>query len=207
MSDQNDLWAPLPLEQVEIYEHSPRSFVYIQDNALPGELCDEIIRRFDNSPYQEYGRTGGGIQPKIKSCADLFLAGQPDWADIDQALHRCLGRSYQKLIEVVPNIRPDYVDTGYKVQKYWAGGSGYYKWHPDADSRDTCDRQLVVLWYLNDVEEGGRTGFKNLDIWVKPKKGRAVFFPPFWTHTHCGEETGPTEKYIATTWFNLHPNA
>ena len=35
----------------------------------------------------------------------------------------------------------------------------------------------IVFLYLNDVEEGGGTHFKGLDITVQPKTGRAVVWP------------------------------
>jgi hypothetical protein len=36
---------------------------------------------------------------------------------------------------------------------------------------------MTVFLYLNDVEEGGGTYFKDLDITVQPKTGRAVVWP------------------------------
>ena len=62
--------------------------------------------------------------------------------------------------------------------------------------------------YLNDVEEGGTTYFKYLDINIKPKKGMAVI----WNNLnkdgsinpnteHCGSPVIKGEKYIITKWF------
>ena len=46
-------------------------------------------------------------------------------------------------------------------------------------------RQLVAMWYLNNVAgPGGETEFDLQQVSVKPKEGKLVLFPPFWTHIH-----------------------
>ena len=62
-------------------------------------------------------------------------------------------------------------------------------------------RQLVALWYLNDVPSpGGETEFLYQDIKVTPEKGKLILFPPFWTHEHRAATVREGIKYIATTW-------
>ena len=62
-------------------------------------------------------------------------------------------------------------------------------------------RQLVAIWYLNDVRgPGGETEFALQDVKVTPQAGKLVLFPPFWTHIHRAVEVQSTVKYIATTW-------
>ena len=36
---------------------------------------------------------------------------------------------------------------------------------------------LTLFLYLNDVEEGGETRFTNLNLDVKPRRGRAILWP------------------------------
>jgi prolyl 4-hydroxylase len=38
-------------------------------------------------------------------------------------------------------------------------------------------RILTLFLYLNDVEEGGETRFSDLDINVRPRRGRAILWP------------------------------
>jgi len=62
-------------------------------------------------------------------------------------------------------------------------------------------RQLVAIWYLNDVAgPGGETEFPLQEILVKPAEGKLVLFPPFWTHVHRAVTLEDRVKYIATTW-------
>ncbi len=89
---------------------------------------------------------------------------------------------------------------GYQIQRYQPGE--FYHWHVDGGSHDFADRQLVAIWYLNDVpvEAGGATQFLYQDVSVQPEAGKMVLFPPFWTHEHRAQELTAGVKYIATTW-------
>ena len=80
----------------------------------------------------------------------------------------------------------------------------YYHWHIDGGSHDFADRQLVALWYLNDVPgPGGATEFMFQDAAVQPKEGALALFPPFWTHEHRNSQLQKGVKYVATTWVSF----
>jgi hypothetical protein len=88
---------------------------------------------------------------------------------------------------------------GYQVQRYLPGE--YYHWHIDGGSHQFSQRQLVVLWYLNDVPgPGGETEFLYQGVSVRPQRGKMILFPPFWTHEHRAARLHDGVKYIATTW-------
>ena len=90
-------------------------------------------------------------------------------------------------------------DTGYHIQRYQAGE--YYHWHVDSGPGVFSQRQLVALWYLNDVQgPGGETEFAFQDLSVQPTAGDLLLFPPFWTHIHRSKTLESGSKYIATTW-------
>ena len=77
----------------------------------------------------------------------------------------------------------------------------YFHWHIDSGSHQFSDRQLVAIWYLNNVEgPGGETEFLNQNVKIKPETGKLILFPPFWTHEHRGVTLQNGVKYIATTW-------
>jgi prolyl 4-hydroxylase len=69
-------------------------------------------------------------------------------------------------------------------------------------------RTWTFMIYLNDVEEGGDTEFRNLDLKIKPIKGTAVA----WKNSngtgtenpashHCGTHVTKGKKIIITKWF------
>ena len=61
----------------------------------------------------------------------------------------------------------------------------------------------MVAWmtYLNDIEEGGETYFKQQECKVRPKKGLTLLWPADWTHFHKGIPAPNEEKMIITGWY------
>jgi hypothetical protein len=55
------------------------------------------------------------------------------------------------------------------------------------------------MFYLNDVEDGGETELYQ-NTMVKPKAGRMVIAPAYFTHTHRGNIPVSNDKYILTSW-------
>lgn len=193
---------PVSTELKTIREVIPNTFIFEKTNALPGELCDEMIRRFEASEEDQYpGRIGQTVSSNqsIKKTTDLVVSGKPDWKDIDRALFQSLGKAVLEFREKYIYFKGPFKDMGYNLQRYTAGE--YYHWHIDGGSHDFSQRQLVALWYLNDVEgPGGETEFLFQDAKIKPERGKLVLFPPFWTHEHRAVKLEKGVKYIATTW-------
>ena len=185
-----------------IKEIKPGSFVFEKLTALPLDICAEIIRRFEDSPEDQYpGRIGQmrDFDDSIKRSTDLVVSNKPNWKDIDQELFRSLGQAMREFRERYDFFKGPFKDQGYAVQRTDPGE--FYHWHIDGGSHEFANRQLVALWYLNDVEgPGGETQFQYQDVSVKPEAGKLILFPPFWTHLHRGNKLQQGVKYIATTW-------
>ena len=81
-------------------------------------------------------------------------------------------------------------------------GKNLFHSHSDNWSMETASRQLSIIIYLNDVEEGGATTFTDLNISVQPKKGRILVFPSFYTYPHQGEPPVSGRKYILVSWIH-----
>ena len=81
---------------------------------------------------------------------------------------------------------------------------------------------MTVLFYLNDVIEGGETHFPQIGLTVHPKRGRVVIWPNIAYSTKQGAlpETRPSlnrqthhaslpvmqgHKYVATQWVHAGP--
>ncbi len=183
-------------------EVKPSSFIFEVEKALPADVCREMVRRFEANTEQQYqGRIGqqASKDQSIKKTTDLAISAQADWKDIDSNLHRSLGLAIREFREKFPFFKGPFKDIGYNMQRYQPGE--YYHWHIDGGSHQFADRQLVALWYINDVEgPGGETEFLYQDVKVKPEEGKLVLFPPFWTHEHRAVTVENGVKYIATTW-------
>jgi hypothetical protein len=189
-------------ELSSIREVKPLSFIFEKSDALPGFLCDNMVERFEAATDEQYpGRIGQTFSEdqSIKKSTDLVVSGKPHWKDVDNNLFRSLGMALKEFREKYAYFKGPFKDNGYAIQRTSVGE--HYHWHIDGGSHDFSQRQLVAVWYLNDVPgPGGETEFLYQDIKVTPQKGKLILFPPFWTHEHRGVTLQQGVKYIATTW-------
>ena len=185
-----------------ITEVKEQSFIFEKQRALPIDVCNEMVRRFEEYADEQYaGRIGQLVQQDqdIKRSTDLVVSGKSHWKDIDRALFRSLGLAMQDLRETFPYFKGPFKDVGYAIQRTDPGE--YYHWHIDGGSHEFSQRQLVAVWYLNDVAgPGGETEFSFQGVRIRPEAGKLLLFPPFWTHEHRGVTLQAGVKYIATTW-------
>jgi len=192
-------------ELTSIKEVKEGSFIFLKEKALPVDICREMIHRFEASPDDQYkGRIGQDFKEdhNIKKSTDIAISGLDHWQDINKELLRSLGGALKEFSQAYPFFKGPFKDVGYAVQRTEAGE--YYNWHIDGGSHDFADRQLVALWYLNDVPgPGGATEFMFQDIAVQPKEGALALFPPFWTHEHRNSQLTTGVKYVATTWVSF----
>lgn len=189
-------------ELSSIKEVKPLSFIFEKAQALPDFLCDNMVERFEAAKEEQYaGRIGQTFEQdqSIKKSTDLVVSGKEHWKDVDNNLFRSLGMAIKEFREKYEYFKGPFKDNGYALQRTEVGE--HYHWHIDGGSHDFSQRQLVAVWYLNDVPgPGGETEFLFQDIKIKPQKGKLVLFPPFWTHEHRGVTLEKGVKYIATTW-------
>ncbi len=187
---------------INIQELKPNSFVFEKHQALDAQFCHSVIERFEQNAQDHYpGRIGqqANENTDIKRSTDLVVSGKSHWQDVDRALFKSLGLAIREFRQQFPYFSGSFKDMGYGLQRTAPGE--FYHWHIDGGSHEFSQRQLVAIWYLNDVEgPGGETEFLYQQIKIKPQAGKLVLFPPFWTHEHRGAVLQQGLKYIATTW-------
>ncbi len=185
-----------------IHEVKPDTFIFEKKQALPLDICSEIIRRFEEDTDNQYpGHIGQTIEmdTNIKRSTDLVTSGKENWKDLDKELFRSLSHTLIEFRETYPFFKGPFKDSGYAIQRTNPGE--FYHWHIDGGSHEFAERQLVAVWYLNDVVgPGGETEFSYQQVKVKPEAGKLCLFPSFWTHEHRGVTVQQGVKYIATTW-------
>lgn len=193
----------MSLADARIREVKPLSFIYEKEGALPPDVCAEAIRRFEASTDQQApGRIGqaGEVVPQVKRSTDLRISGREDWRDLDRILAQQLVSTFNAFALEFPFFAANkFKDVGYNLQRTLPGE--FYHWHVDGGPGEFSARQMVAIWYLNDVPgPGGETEFPLQGVLVRPAQGKLVLFPPFWTHVHRGVTLQAGVKYIATTW-------
>lgn len=178
-----------------------RSYTLYFDNALPPGACEEIINRFERNVDQQEDT----ILEGHRSFKEINITKNPGWEDIQQGLISTFQfalTKYKQHFNIDEMSWPE--QYGYeelRMKRYLPNDKDEFRYHVDVQSYATARRFLVYFWYLNDVEEGGETVFKENrntepSLIVKPKAGRLIMFPPLWTHPHIGMKPISGTKYI-----------
>ena len=185
-----------------LIEVKPGSFIFEFNNSLSEDICEDIVKRFEESKDDHYqGRVGQTFEKNtdIKKSTDMVVSGKDNWKDVDKILFTSLSKALSAIKKEYDFFSGPFKDIGYAVQRTNAGE--YFHWHIDSGSHQFSDRQLVAIWYLNNVSgPGGETEFLNQEVKINPERGKLILFPPFWTHEHRGVTLKEGTKYIATTW-------
>jgi len=183
--------------------------IYLDNNSLPNELCDEIIEMFENENENKYeGVTAAGLNKNVKNTMDFVIPNNDKWNKILEVLTKELHRNLNLYINLLKMDLKDYnifsknflYENSFQIQRY-TKNEGKYIYHHDHDIRfDQKDHRVITyLWYLNTVDEGGQT-----ELWgntkIKPEKGKLLLFPASWTFPHSGLMPKSHDKYIITGW-------
>jgi len=178
------------------------TFIFEKKNALSKTQCEQMIQQFESHKDDQYlGRIGqmATQDSSIKKSTDMVVSGKKHLKEIDSALFNSIKTALIEFRETYPFFKGPFKDMGYAIQRTEPGE--HYHWHIDGGSHEFSQRQLVALWYLNDVKgPGGETEFLFQNVKIKPEQGKLILFPPFWTHEHRGVTLKKGVKYIATTW-------
>ena len=176
-------------------------------------VCDGLIQFVDSPRAIITGETGKGgvvggdgkyfVDNKTKDCTQRVMT----WSDprniaYGNELQRCLLAYIEKFKYAGMVARFDASVDRPSVQKYQKGGA-YHAWHTERANKETSQRHLVFMTYLNDVTDAGETEFLYQKLKVKPRKGLTLIWPTDWTHTHRGLPSPTQEKYIATGWYSF----
>lgn len=216
-------------------------FIEVIDDALPVELCQQIITAFNESKHLHPGRTGGGVDTDKKRSLDISFSQAAEFAPfrpqvmqtVGNAIHDYLKKYYfaivgplgltlqdphtgepvkltsdnfeQLGIPALPGLIRHLFRTGdINAQHYKKGEGGYPYWHsevfPQKPHGEPLHRILLFMFYLNDVAEGGSTDFYYQEKSIRPRTGRMVIAPAYFTHTHRGQVPVSNDKYILTSW-------
>jgi hypothetical protein len=175
--------------------------------GLDAELCRGIIDRFDRDQSKWRGRIGrpGGVscQEQIKSSWDLEILKEGAWQDIFQRIHPRIAACIGHYLSRSPILQSFPLQvTGFKIQMY-PQKHGYFRWHADSAGKDSRDRVVAMVLYLNDVEKGGETEFFHQRLKISPQAGHLVLFPAAWNYMHCGHTPESGDKYVISSFVRI----
>jgi hypothetical protein len=183
----------------------------LQEFINDSSVCDELIDYHKNSPLKYDGTNAGTnsfiVDTSIKASTDVEINNNNINDDLIQRYLKELKVVRDKYIgqyEYCNYYNTWDVVENFNIQHY-KPNEGYFAWHTErtCSLKPICNRHLVFMTYLNDVNDAGETEFYHQTLKVKPKKGLTLIWPADWTHTHRGITSPTEEKYILTGWFNF----
>jgi hypothetical protein len=146
--------------------------VIIIDNALTDEQCDQLISEGSKNLDSQFLETPLGY-----NYSDFEL----DHPIIEELTFN-LVNEYSEKCPAINMTDTTWEPTIWRF-KHFPPSYAFSNWHQEHIHRLPY-RIACMLVYLSDHESG--TEFYNGDV-VQSKKGRAMIFPTFWTHTHRGQ--------------------
>ena len=181
---------------------------FISGWYIDKNLCDDLIKYFEDSKKKEPGKLGtdGRVNIKEKDSTDLCINSFNLEFPLEDYL-KALSNVIEHYKYQYPESSERLFDWGifhhYNIQRYMPN-QGYHKWHcENAGDEWSMKRHLTFMTYLNDVTDGGETMWKYQNEKVKPEKGLTVIWPTTWMFTHRGVVSETQTKYIATGWYNF----
>ena len=191
-------------------------FIGVFDNALNKEHCEELIKIYEDSAELNFAisRKDMGVE-KIHQDNNLVFIGSKKYVNDDiffdavqppvQQFVNLAWTSYEEYAKkygVLTSLASHRFYDSIKIQKT-KPAEGYHVWHCEHDNRKNGSRLLLVMVYLNDVEEGGETEFLYQSRRIKPKQGTMVICPSGFTHTHRGNPPLTGIKYMINGWIEF----
>lgn len=176
--------------------------IQVYENSLESEVCDFLIQLFDGQP-QLHERVENDYKPNF---TQLNLTENCKISrDVDLMHNEIIKKSFayrDKYYEHVDKrVFPEsHAFEQFRIKKYNPGGDDMFDTHVDVKDYSSARRYLAFFWYLNDVDEGGKTVFTGLSI--TPKKGTLIMFPPLWMFPHKGEPPVSGPKYILSGYLH-----
>ena len=182
---------------------SNRLQLYVLDDFLSKNECDMLIKiiKMDLRPSLT---TTGKSYYRTSETSDLTATKYQEFVEYTELK---ISQLVQIPIEYSERIQGQCYQVGQE-----------FKEHTDwfnprlQEYQDNClvqgNRTWTVMIYLNDVEEGGGTHFKNIDHTFKAKRGQAVIWNNLLENgtvnpqtIHAGLPVKKGEKLIITKWF------
>ena len=170
-------------------------------NILPTNLCDYLINLYE-SDKDNCERVDNESKPTFTQL-NLNRYHRKIVSNLFNYFSLALD-SYKKDVpssKYLPEIK--YIEE-FRIKKYEVGGVDRFDEHVDVIDHKSAKRCLAMLFYLNDVDEGGKTIFPHHHKEFTPVKGSVIIFPPTWEYPHLGEPPVSNPKYIMSSYLHYY---
>ena len=143
-----------------------KDFIGVWQDQLDPEYCKSVIDYYQQQQGTRiFSRQASEQVPKMnKDGSMLFDEGETGTFALSMnkllepyynAIQNCV-LDYTQTYGVFENLNPVQLSHSIKIQ-HARPSEGYHIWHCEHASRDTGQRALLAMAYLNTVDEGGET--------------------------------------------------
>ena len=179
-----------------------QDLIHIYENALEPDICNFLISLFDQVPDKHERHDNDG---KPNFTQFNFTENRELTPEVSQVHNHIIKKIFEyrdKYYEFVDKrvFPEEHALEQFRIKKYEPNDVDQFDTHVDVVDYGTARRFLSFMWYLNDVESGGKTIFK--DVQIQPKQGTLIMFPPLWMYPHKGECPISGTKYIMSAYLH-----
>jgi len=177
---------------------------FLTDHARRAKMTDSLVSNFeDDAPDDEVEWV---VNKKIRDTQEVHLP-----AAIVKKLTGILDASIEGFINPFYRVAVCDKETS-QILHYGTGG--HYIPHVDAETlykddsgidiwEKTLDRDLSIVYFLNDDFVGGELVFPDLELVVKPVPGTLVCFPSDHNYIHGVNPVTSGHRYTIVTWMRV----
>lgn len=179
-------------------------WISVYDDAIPSSFCDQCIELFENPNTHK-----GEFKESWRRCKELVSLDSTNlWTTLKDIIKTYYNKykTEHSSASVLYNINTVEAPLMFRYDVN-NDTPNIFNDHSDNWNLPTSTRQVSIILYLNDVEQGGGTNFTHLNLNVKPKKGSILFFPSFYNFVHRGDAPLSNSKYIIVTWLHYDGNS
>ena len=180
---------------------NPFDYIMIEHNFVPENICDIMIQI-----------TAGAAKPAVVFQNHETQGENKSYRDTN--IHDIPFEHLDNLTNTIAQIHDTKFRSRYNTtlrtieppQLLSYGVGGHYDEHNDCEDfvdnrlKRIVDRDISVIFYLNDDYVGGEIEFTQLGLLYKPRKGSMLAFPSYYEFSHRVHPVTSGTRVCLVTW-------
>jgi predicted 2-oxoglutarate/Fe(II)-dependent dioxygenase YbiX len=174
--------------------------------AQKASKIDSLVSDFENEPDAASDAVEWVVNKKVRDTQEVHLS--------DKLRNKLTAFDDKNILAFINPFYGVEVRDRERSQILHYGVGGHYIPHVDAETlykddlghdvwEKTLDRDLSIVYFLNDDFAGGELVFPDLDLLIKPEAGTLVCFPSDHNFVHGVRPVTSGHRYTIVTWMRV----